>query len=40
MSTYENRNHSIANVAINTDKDVIDSIIDDQDIKIANITRD
>jgi hypothetical protein len=37
---FGNQNHLLNNLNINNDQDVIDAIIDDQDIKIANIKRD
>lgn len=35
-NTYGNMNHITKNLSINNDPDMIDAIIDDQDIKIAN----
>lgn len=37
---FGDQNHLLNNININNDEDVIDAIIDDQDIKIANIIRE
>jgi hypothetical protein len=38
-SIYGNKNHFLYNINVNNDQDTVDGIIDDQDIKIANIEK-